>query len=132
MICRAAVLLLLLAAPHAVAAQQADRDTLCAASRTQAETEVCLSDMLREADRQLNMVYRAVLSDLSPTSARRLRAAQRAWIRYRDLDCEAARSLVGEGSAAPLVTLGCLLARTEERTRALAQSFDSPMTSGVP
>ena len=132
MIFRIAALLLLLTTSHAVAAQQAARDVLCATSDTQAETEVCMSDLLREADQRLNAVYQAVLSDLSPASTQRLRAAQRAWIRYRDLDCEAARSLVGEGSAAPLVTLGCLLARTEERTRALTQSFDCPMTSGVP
>jgi hypothetical protein len=46
-------------------------------------------------------------------------AAQQAWISYRDQDCRAKHTLFATGTIRAAVFLGCLVERTEQRTREL-------------
>lgn len=77
----------------------------------------------RIADRELNAVYRKLLAAASPNGQARLRAAQRAWIRFRDLDCEARAGARG-GSFHPAARLLCLEGATDQRTAALEAELD--------
>ena len=75
----------------------------------------CEAAALRDADTDLNRVYRALRSDLPRGAFLRLRDAQRSWLRQRDSTCSAARA----GSvawAAPTVETLCLYDETVRRT----------------
>ena len=77
----------------------------------------------RIADRELNDVYRKVLAAASPDGRTRLRAAQRAWIAFRDLDCEARAGSRG-GSFYPASRLLCLEHLSDRRKGALQSELD--------
>ena len=75
-------------------AQPADRHTVvldlsvtaCDAAETGQEFVGCVTDALFRADQELNETYARALAVAESEPA--LRAAQRAWIAYRDADCE--------------------------------------------
>ena len=83
----------------------------------------CITAAYAEADRELNKIYGEVIRRVDKDTASRLRRAQRAWIRYRDLETEAARSVYGSGSMAPLAAATSLLRLTVERTRQLEDGY---------
>lgn len=65
------------------------------------------------ADEHLNQTYQALMKRLSVADQKALRAAQRAWIDFRDRDC-------AFGWAEQL---DCLIARTDEREQQLRESI---------
>lgn len=67
---------------------------------------------LAASDRQLNLTYRTLMQQLSPSDQIALRAAQRAWIVFRDADCVAG---VGDHR-------DCLMQRTDDREKQLRES----------
>jgi len=75
------------------------------------------------ADRELNQTYARLMTQASPDGAKRLRAAQRAWIVFRDLDC-AARAGSRGGSFYPASLSLCLEDMTDARTKALQAELD--------
>ncbi|MEL6599989.1 MAG: lysozyme inhibitor LprI family protein [Pseudomonadota bacterium] len=91
----------------------------------------CISAEVTAWDVLLNETYQETLVTLEDRDAtgdvltketRRvpsLRAAQRAWIAYRDAECDLRYSLYGQGSLRTIVAANCLLTFTAERTIAL-------------
>jgi uncharacterized protein YecT (DUF1311 family) len=77
----------------------------------------------RIADRELNAVYARLIASASPDGRQRLEKSQRAWIRFRDLDCEA-RAGSRDGSFFPASINLCLEAVTDERTRTLKAELE--------
>ncbi|ESQ76432.1 lysozyme inhibitor LprI family protein [Asticcacaulis sp. AC402] len=68
---------------------------------------------LAHSNETLNATYQALIRQLSPEDQAALRKAQRAWIAFRDADCE-----VGWAD-----TRDCLITRTDEREQQLRDSF---------
>ena len=93
---------------------------------TELEMERCAARSLEAADESLNTAYRSVISGLSPAQSRGLRAAQRAWVTYRDLDCASVRTGYGTGTGATLAGLSCLVRHTEDRTAQLRDLYGLP------
>lgn len=98
----------------------------CGADSTQMELTQCAVDRFAASDSELNAVYRQVrqrLGDL-PDSNRRLVAAQRAWIAFRDAECGFEASAVAGGSLAPMIIADCrdrlTRLRVEDLTRDLS------------
>ena len=81
-----AAMLLLLVPSGLVCAQQSPEYQACSdQAKTQTATNACASDEAARADAQLNVVYRALLQKTSDgTAATKIRAAERAWVTYRD------------------------------------------------
>jgi len=75
------------------------------------------------ADKELNRVYAKLVAEASPEGRQRLRAAQRAWIAFRDLDCAARAGSRGGSFYSASLSL-CLEAVTDERTRTLQAELD--------
>lgn len=67
---------------------------------------------LADSNRKLNITYGALMRQLSPQDQVGLRAAQRAWIAFRDLDCKVGWADVRD----------CLGTRTDEREQQLRAS----------
>ena len=97
-----------------VAAQEVD----CNDAETQQEMTFCAEQDWQVADADLNAAYVAAVSMMQtidgnlPQSERgaedNLRAAQRAWITFRDANCAAEGYVMHGGSAEPMLIYGCL------------------------
>ena len=111
---------LLLGAP--AMAQEVD----CGRAVTQGDMNDCARLDWEAADEALNLAYgeavaRAEAFDTYPEgrAEETLRAAQRAWVAFRDAVCESEAALWDGGSAEPMVRSGCLAAVTRQRTEYL-------------
>ncbi|TVP42524.1 MAG: DUF1311 domain-containing protein [Halomonas sp.] len=93
----------------------------CDNANTQMELTQCTAQTYQTADGELNAAYQELISKLSQSSRDQLRAAQRAWIVFRDAECAYESSAVEGGSAQPMVRNGCLTALTKQRTERLRE-----------
>lgn len=75
----------------------------------------CFNRAYKQADAELNAVYRRIMAVLNEDGKTKLRSAQRAWIAYRDAACAAEASPYRDGSAFGDVELACLEAATRQR-----------------
>ncbi|EYD74001.1 hypothetical protein Rumeso_04443 [Rubellimicrobium mesophilum DSM 19309] len=95
----------------------------CAGAVTQLDLNRCSAEAYEAADEELSRAYGAAVAaarqfDSSPggRAEATLRAAQRAWIAYRDASCEAEAALWDGGSGQPMIRAGCLGRLTALRT----------------
>lgn len=131
-------LLLLFVCAHAASAQEAkpaapqerpasptpdelDLEDPCPGSNTQYELNRCAARARDKADAELNKVYRELMKDTGTTERAKLRAAQLAWIKFRDAHC--AYESIGNkgGSIYPMVFSFCLAKTTDARTKQLQE-----------
>lgn len=87
----------------------------CQAAGSMADTSDCFAAAYKKADADLNETYRRIMLALDDAGKESLRAAQRAWIAYRDKACEAEASPYRRGSGAGVAQLACLEAATRSR-----------------
>jgi uncharacterized protein YecT (DUF1311 family) len=118
---------LLLAAP--AAAQEPD----CANAMSQADMTACAGLEYEAADRELNAVWKDAIADAKaadeelksmgsdgrPGHEETLRTAQRAWIGYRDANCDYEGFEARGGSMEPMLASLCLARLTRIRTKEL-------------
>ena len=90
-------------------------DALCAEATTTVEMQACLRQRYEEADKALNGVYKQLMAKLEPARQEKLRAAQRAWILFRDASAEFEASEAEGGSMYPLVYMATQVVKTEHR-----------------
>lgn len=112
-----------------VAGDAAAQSDDCSDAVTQVDLNACAAEELAWADDELNAAYAEALDTMTsldeglPDSLsgaeESLRAAQRAWIGFRDLACEAEGYMVRGGSAEPMVVLMCKTRLTEARAEDL-------------
>lgn len=113
----------------------AAQDIDCATAMAQMELNQCAYQDWEEADIRLNAVYKQVVAAYSRldedlpkdlgSGVETVRKAQRAWISFRDLTCEAEGFAMRGGSAEPLLVYGCMRALTEERIGHLQGMLDA-------
>jgi uncharacterized protein YecT (DUF1311 family) len=112
----------------------AEQPINCATAVNTYDMQVCANQELDAADKLLNEVYRATLADIAkhegdpPYDAKSyeaaFRAAQRAWIAYRDAECNGVVPFEwGGGTGRLTAVIGCLTAKTVARTKELKESF---------
>jgi uncharacterized protein YecT (DUF1311 family) len=104
----------------------------CIAAREDGETTLGMTECIAEEtaawDALLNAQYAAIMdlfrmqdasgdvlgADLTREAT--LRAAQRAWIRFRDADCTMQAARYGQGSLGRVAAANCVMGMTAERT----------------
>lgn len=98
----------------------------CAGSTTP-EVEQCLAADLARADIERNRYYAAAVTRLirerATTTLAKLRASERAWIAYRDAECDAVYEWWGQGTIRGAMALGCQIRITKARTIAIWQNW---------
>ncbi|MDK1388950.1 hypothetical protein ILFOPFJJ_00989 [Ensifer psoraleae] len=127
--------LLLLSAVSAVAQEQPTVD--CQNAVTQTDMNICAGQDYDRADAELNKVYKQAVAatqamdkelgeiDAAYVGANEaLKKAQRAWIGYRDGQCELAGFEARGGSMEPMLVSGCLAELTRKRTTELKQLLE--------
>lgn len=84
---------------------------------TQSELDDCASQSFAKSDRALNGLYREIMQRLGKDTdeGRMLIAAQRAWIAFRDAECDFAASGVEGGSIYPMTVVNCRDTLTQRR-----------------
>lgn len=122
---RPVILLCLLSSPSL--GQELD----CANAMAQQELNACAYQAWEAADAELNTAYKRAIAEMKDMDANMpddlqgaeeaLRAAQRAWVAYRDANCVVAGFPMRGGSAEPLLINGCMESMTLQRTMELQE-----------
>ena len=109
-----------------VAAQTSDS---CSTQKNTIEINECGNIILNQKDKILNVAYQQLIKKLAPTDKldttdyaavkKHLIEAQRNWLKFRDSDCRGQLTLNESGTIRGAVYLGCLIERTEQRTKEL-------------
>lgn len=127
---RALLFLALLLASLANAEEAADLD--CENALTTRDMEQCIAIESDKAEAALNQTYQRLVKQLTHPDTehenyteyrKKLLDAQRAWIKFRDADCDALYALNSSGSMRNIVYLSCKQQRAEQRTKELEGYF---------
>src|SRR5262245_5348884 len=86
-----------------------------ARAQSQAEMTASAAAAYKKADAELGSKYKKILARLGPDQVTSFREAERAWIAFRDAECDFGSSGVAGGSARPMIVALCL--ESETRTR---------------
>lgn len=118
-------------------ATAADEDKIdCENALSTYEMNICAGRAFEVADARLNAVYKNALAAIpelatgeKPFDARSweaaLRASQRAWIAFRDAECEEHVAMFWSGgSGATVDIIGCQTEKTEARTKELSERYE--------
>lgn len=97
-------------------AAQCDRS-----DQSQTGMNICADADYKAADAHLNQTYGRIVKRLSGDreTTKLLQGSQRAWIAFRDAECDFRTSASRDGSIHPMEVGLCLRDLTEERTKAL-------------
>ena len=106
--------LLLLLFPSPVTAQ-------CKEAISTKDMQDGMDNEWKKSDADLNRVYQESLKKLKQAAF--LKKAQRAWLTYRDAECEADYKMSAGGTAAPLALTQCRVTLTQERTKTLKDTY---------
>ncbi|WP_036986543.1 lysozyme inhibitor LprI family protein [Pseudogulbenkiania sp. MAI-1] len=101
----------------------ADAGGACDKAITNADMLRCAEVEYSAADKNLNAIYSKLLKKLDAEGQRKLRASQRAWIKFRDLDSEFSGDINRGGSAESLTIIGAQTLMTEVRAKELEQEL---------
>ena len=108
------------------AAERLPQKGPCDAAMTQLDLNQCYGDQFRKADAHLNKVYANLIKQMrGEIAVQKLKAAEKAWIRYRDLHCEGAKSEFDGGSMSPMVWAQCMAMTTEHRIEELKAAYET-------
>ena len=105
----------------ATSPDKVDAEDPCPEARNQFELNVCAARARDKADAELNKVYRELMKDTGTTERAKLRAAQLAWIKFRDAHCDYESVGNKGGSIYPMVVSFCLAKITDTRTKQLQE-----------
>lgn len=140
---RTAVLFPLLMAPwlQKESTPKATPDGPCSNAGTQLEMNQCTVGQYHKADERLNKVYADIQADIkkdmqvqtgrgdekyrawNQQRLEKLQVAERAWLHYRDLHCEASRYEYEGGSINPAIWADCMRLTTEHRIQELKLAY---------
>lgn len=108
----------------------------CGSSGIQSELNACAASDYQIADRAMNAQWRTTVNKLraddrengpdsfGPPTADILLKSQRAWLAYRDAECDLASQEARGGSMQPMLASGCMARLTRERTQLLKQLIE--------
>jgi uncharacterized protein YecT (DUF1311 family) len=85
------------------------------------ELDVCTDQQFKAADTALNQTYAEIQKRLADDAdgKKRLTVAQKAWIGFRDAECDFQTFNAKDGSIYPMIVSECLTAMTKKRTEEL-------------
>jgi uncharacterized protein YecT (DUF1311 family) len=118
-------MLIMFGALSGLAEPQKTKDP-CANAQTTAEMRDCAGREYKQADDELNRVYRQLMAKLDDEGRKTaLKTAQQAWIKYRDANCDFASYLNRGGTKEPVVRYNCMTGMTVARTKELREYLEA-------
>jgi uncharacterized protein YecT (DUF1311 family) len=92
----------------------------------------CFGKTYRDADVQLNQLYKQIRQILTPDQQQQLVAAQRLWLQLRDATCRAESDLYKGGDGESPAYAACLEEETRQRTGDLRTIYGWVVTNSKP
>lgn len=129
---RVAFALLATLAVARAAPAQGFSPSACGADQSQPALNDCAWRRYRAADAALNRVYRTALAADTGAAAVSLRAAQRAWVRFRDAQCAYVAATYDGGSMQPMQQGACLEEVTFARIKQLRAALHAQASRHLP
>jgi uncharacterized protein YecT (DUF1311 family) len=119
----AAAVSFLFATGAASAADAPFAHTDCKNAPTQMEMDYCAGLDFKAADAKLNALYRQMTAKYDPADKEKLKAAEKAWLAYRDAECDYETAQSEGGSIHPMVETECATDKTQARIKELERQF---------
>jgi uncharacterized protein YecT (DUF1311 family) len=91
----------------------------CADATSQADMNNCWGNEYKKADAQLNQTYQQLAALLDEEDKAELKAAENAWIKYRDANCDFVADQYRGGTMRGMILAICLADVTGNRTTEL-------------
>ena len=113
----------LCAAQQPAAPQADEQEDPCPDARSQQELNMCASQAFQRADAELNKLYQRLLKGAGAGEKAKLRAAQLAWLKFRDAHCEYAAFGNEGGSIYPMVYGFCRAEVTRGRVKQFSDAL---------
>lgn len=96
----------------------------CKDAQTTFEMKQCAAKKYKQADDELNRVYRQLVAKLEDEGHKTsLKTAQQAWLKYRDTNCDFESYLNRGGTIYSLVVSDCMTVMTNSRTSELKEQI---------
>ncbi len=111
-------------AASAAAQHMNAKDAVCRETGTTADAAACFSKALASRDSELATLLDQIRPAVAGDELKLLDRAQRAWIDYRTLSCEAEYAMYGGGTGGPVTRLACQEALTRDRIAQLHDAYD--------
>lgn len=96
----------------------------CANLATQADMNFCEGKNFEKADARLNAVFSKLAAKITPAGKAKLVDAQRAWIKYRDLQCAFDTLGTEAGSIHAMMVAQCLTQTTADQATRLEKQLN--------
>lgn len=93
------------------------------ANGVESELKVCAAAEIERRDATLNGLYQSLIGKVGAPRQPALRAAERAWVSFRDAECAFQMSAEAGGSNASLLASTCRLELTARRTEDLCRAL---------
>ena len=100
------------------------KDSPCKTVVVTVDLANCLWNAWKAEDHKLNNYYQVVSRHTQDSELEKLRQAEKAWITFRDLNCDAERELYDGGTARGPAYNACLEAMTRHRLQELQTMYD--------
>ena len=98
----------------------------CGDANTQDVMNACFYLEFLKSDEDMNATYAGLMKKLEPDMRPRVRDAQLAWLRYRDLHCSAVGELWEGGCIQPTQVYACKAGLTSARTKEIKTDYETP------
>ncbi|MBA4132558.1 MAG: hypothetical protein C0519_14180 [Hyphomicrobium sp.] len=130
------LVLMMLVAVRAAFAGEPPLPADCTEAMSTMEMNACAGAEFEKADAELNRVYKDAIASIPEMATdeqpfdkasweEALRASQRAWIAFRDAECEDhVEKFWAGGSGRTVEIIGCKTEKTEQRTKELKQRYE--------
>ena len=112
----------LLGAPGQALSQGAAEKAACENAQSTAAMRECEIARLKRADAGMNAAYRSLSAKLDQRARAKLRAAQRAWLRFRAAEADYQADSARDGTLAPLIAASVQADLTESRRKDLEKA----------
>ncbi len=96
----------------------------CSLEMSTNDTFQCEVENFNVEDARLNDNFKKLNAKLDSVAKKKLLAAQRAWIAYKEADCKYSADEMRGGSYEKVILMGCLAGKTKERADALQDGID--------
>lgn len=97
----------------------------CKNAGSTAEIKLCANTEFNRADRELNSIYRKLLSSLDIEGQRKLKESQRAWLKFRDLNAGFVSDSWRGGNLEHLLFIDAKTQTTQARTKQLQEIYEN-------
>jgi len=97
------------------------QDNSCKDAATTAAMRACENSRYEKSEQKLNAEYGQLMKQLDRSRQEKLRAAQRAWLAFRNANAAFLASEAENGTLAPLVKVSALADMTDARALELAR-----------